>query len=85
MVVAEAGGVSSQRRSLAGSACGCGGEVVVNGEAPLARIEGGTKDAGSACGISVPESFFWIKYIATANPSLVSFPSLLMSARSLAW
>lgn len=56
-----------------------------NGEEPdtAARAEGGTRDGGRLAGISFPANFFFIRCMATANPSLVKQPSLLMSARSL--
>ena len=50
---------------------------------PPARIEGGTSDKGKVEGISFPASCHCIRCIATANPSLVSRPLLLKSARSL--
>ena len=84
---AEEGGVSSnENRSVAGSGSwwlwGFAGE---KGDVPTVRTraEGGIKDGGNLDGTSCPANFFWMRYIAIANPSLVKRPSLLMSARSL--
>lgn len=75
-------GASSHRRSFRGSGavrCAAGKK----GDAEVVRIDGGTKEGGRVDGISFPANFFWIRYMATANPSRVKRPSLLISARSL--
>lgn len=46
-------------------------------------MEGGISVEGNVDGTSLPANFPLIRCMATANPSLVSRPSLFKSARSL--
>ena len=66
---------------------GAGDTCATAGASPFwfrtGRFAGGISDAGSDSGISRPVSFPRIRYIATANSSLVSRPFRWISARSL--
>lgn len=49
----------------------------------MALEDGGTSEGGKKKGNDAPDNLCFIRCIATANPSLVSRLSLLISARSL--